>query len=362
MFKNKFLLIPVLILLIALIIDRIVMLEKIQAYFTKTVSEINYFHKPVLFQELKEYLSKPDRKKVLVYFGNSRALLFDNKYIAEHYPDWILFNFSVPGGTPDYFTFWLEQFKADNVKPDFILVDDSLEVFNFTSYIKLDEVLINGIDFPFILRYWNRYTSKEITNFLAKRLFMTYQYRPKLDTVLQRLKNNSAIAKNFIEWKRIIMERLKIERGSASSDISGNLSSSDDLVLRYSDGDFHSYVEPYTFNQNMLDFQEDNFKILNELGVKRAGIWVRIARPYFGYIKTRNAVPNPNKETIITAYSVWVSKITAIHEKYKVPFLNMNEDESYNCNYFTDASHMSSECFPAYTDYIFEKGIGIKKK
>ena len=362
MLKNKFLLIPILIFLIALMIDRIVMIEKSQAYFTKTVSEINYFHKPILFQDLKEYLAKPERKKVLVYFGNSRALLFDNRYIAEHYPDWILFNFSVPGGTPDYFTFWLEQLKADNVKPDFILVDNSIEAFNFTAYITLDEVLVNGIDFAYLIKHWNRYTSKNITNFIAKRLFKTYQYRPKLETILQRLKNDSAVAKNFGQWKIIISDRLRIERGSASADISGNISSSDELVQRYSEGDFHSYIEPYTFNQNMLEFQADNFRILNELNVKHAAIWVRVARPYFGYIKTRNAVANPDKSIITTAYSIWYPKITEIHNKYNTPLLNMNEDESYNCNFFTDASHMSSECFPDYTDYIFEKGIGVKKK
>src|SRR6185295_14490231 len=101
-----FLFLPLLILIAAYIIDKIFLMEDLQTYFTKTVSELNFFHKPVLFQELKDYLAKKDRKKVLVFFGNSRALLFNNKYIEEKYPDWILFNFSVPGGTPDYFLFW----------------------------------------------------------------------------------------------------------------------------------------------------------------------------------------------------------------------------------------------------------------
>ena len=361
MLKNKFLLIPVLIFLIALAVDRILMLEKIQTYFTKTVSEINYFHKPVLFQELKDYLQKPDRKKVFVYFGNSRALLFDNKYIAEHYPDWILFNFSVPGGTPDYFTFWLEQFQADNVKPDFILVDNSVEAFNFTARIKIDEVLVNGLDFPFILKYRSRYTSKEITNFIAKRLFKTYQYRPKLDTILQRLRNNSEIAKHYRQWRIQIAGKLKEERGSASSDISANATSSKELVLKYSEGDFHSYIDPFTFNENMLAFQKDNFRILKELGVSHSAIWVRVARPYFQYIQTRNAVL-PMKEQPITAYSIWYSKINAAHKEFGTGLFNMNEDKDYTCDFFTDASHMSTKCFPDYTDYIFERVIGVKKK
>ncbi len=361
MLKNKFLFIPVLIFLVALAIDRILMLEQIQTYFTKTVSEINYFHKPVLFQQLKEYLQKPDRKKVLVYFGNSRALLFDNRYIEEHYPGWVLYNFSVPGGTPDYFTFWLEQFQADNVKPDFILIDDAVEAFNSTARIKIDEVLVNGVDFPFILKHRSRYTSKEITNFIAKRLFKTYQYRPKLDTILQRLRDNSAIAKNYQQWRIKIAEKLKEERGSASSDISANATSSTELVLKYSEGDFHSYIEPFTFNENMLEFQKDNFRILKELGVRNATIWVRVAKPYFGYIQTRNAVMPP-KEQPITAYSIWYSKLNTAHKEFDMPLFNMNEDKEYTCDYFTDASHMSTKCFPDYTDYIFNKIVGVKKQ
>ena len=84
MLKNRFLLIPFFIFFIALGIDRILMLETIQTYFTKTVSEINFFHKPYLFNELKTYLAQKDRKKVLVLMGNSRALLFDNKYIESN--------------------------------------------------------------------------------------------------------------------------------------------------------------------------------------------------------------------------------------------------------------------------------------
>ena len=63
MLKNRFLLIPFFIFFIALGIDRILMLETIQTYFTKTVSEINFFHKPYLFNELKTYLSQKDIKK-----------------------------------------------------------------------------------------------------------------------------------------------------------------------------------------------------------------------------------------------------------------------------------------------------------
>lgn len=332
------------------------MLEGIQTYFTKTVSELNYFHKPVLFEELKTYLKKKDRKKVFVYFGNSRALLFSNKYIEEKYPEWIFFNFSVPGGTPDYFTYWLEKFKEEDVRPDFILVDDSVEAFNLRAKIKIDEVLVNGLDFKFLLSHADRYSSKEITNFIAKKLFKTYQYRPKLEVILSRLKNNSAVQKHYKEWRRTVLTKLTEERGNASSDLSGNRVSSDEVIQRYSEGDFNSYIENFTFNENMLKFQKDNFDILNDLGVPHASIWVRVAPAYFKLIKTRELKKESAPKI---AYDLWYEKISKIHKETGTVLFNMNEDESYKCNLFTDASHMSSECFPDYTDYIFKKIIQV---
>ena len=352
MLKNKFLLIPFLIFILALILDRIFMLEKIQTYFTKTVSEINYFHKPILFEELKTYLKKPDRKKVLVYFGSSRALLFNNQYIEKNYPNWILFNFSVPGGTPDFFHFWIEQFQAENIKPDYVLLDSSIEAFNLDAKIKIDEVLVNGLDFPFIVKHFDRYSSKEITNFLAKKLFKTYQYRPKLDTILQRMKNNSEIVVNYRKWRKIITENLTRERGSASSDLSSNATSSAELVNRFSIGDFSSYIELFRFNQNMMAFHKENFQILQSMQVPYSSIIVKIANPYYALIKTKPAFP-AKRDSIKTAYSIYYPKLEETLALTNTNIYNMNEEISYTCNLFTDASHMSSKCFPDYTDYIF---------
>ncbi len=352
MLKNRFLLIPFFIFFIALGIDRVLMLETIQTYFTKTVSEINFFHKPYLFNELKTYLAQKDRKKVLVLMGNSRALLFDNKYIESKYPDWILFNFSVPGGGPDYFLFWLEKFKRDNVKPDFILVDSSLEFYNLTPIIKLDESLVNGLEVNFVLRYANRYSKSELSNFISKRLFKTYQYRPKLSTILQRTKNNFDILISYREWRKQVFEKLIAERGSASSEFYKNKTQTDEIISKYAVGDTNSYLTPFVFNEDILKFQRDNLSILKELGVPSAFIMVRVAIPFFNFYKTKLTAKDPNGVSV-SPYSLYIPKMEQLSNEFQIPFLNMNDDSSYTCNAFTDASHMASECFPDYTDFIF---------
>ncbi|MBE7413284.1 MAG: DUF1574 domain-containing protein [Leptospiraceae bacterium] len=360
MIKNKFLLIPFLILLLAYTIDKLLLLENIQTYFTKTMSEVNYFHKPELFEELKIYLQQNNRKKVLVYFGNSRALLFNNAYIEKKYPDWILFNFSVPGGTPDYFLFWLEKFEKENVRPDFILLDNSIEAFNLKAFIKIDEVLVNGLDFNFIIRHNARYSKKEITNFIAKRTFRTYQYRPKFTTVLERIKNDFLILNMYRSWRKKTKERLTLERGSASSEFASGVTSKEEVVKKYAEGDYHSYLTPYEFNFDMLKFQKDCFEILSRMKIPHSGIWVRIAPPYLELIKNRQ-VARKEKE-VSTVYEIWYPKLKKIHTDTNTEFWNMNEDPSYKCNDFSDASHMSPSCFPDYTDFIFRNIFSQTRK
>lgn len=351
MIKNRFLLIPFLIVGIAYLLDKLLLVENIQTYFTKTMSEVNYSHKPELVDEMRIYLMQKNRKKVLAYFGNSRALLFSNDYIAKKYPDWILFNFSVPGGTPDYSLYLIEKLEKENIRPDFVLLDNSIEAFNLKAFIKIDEVLVNGLTFDFILRYAGRYSKKEITNFIAKRLFRTYQYRPKLETVLQRIENNFFILNTYREWRSRTRERLKKERGSASSEIASGHTSSEEVVKKYAEGDYKSYLVPYVFNENMLRFQKDNFTVLKRMGLPAAGIWVRVAPSYFQLIKNRPVPGETNK----TVYDIWFPKLTGIHYDAGIPFWNMNEDKTYNCNEFSDASHMSPKCFPAYTDFIMQQ-------
>ena len=355
-FKYRFLWLPFWVFCIAYIIDKILLLENIQTYYTKTVSEINFFHKPILFEQLKKYLQSPERKKVLVYFGNSRALLFDNSYIEKRYPNWILFNFSVPGGTPDYFLYWLEKFQKENIRPDFVLLDNSLEAFNKTPLIKIDECLANGFDFSFILRYYRRYTQSEINSFFAKRLFRTYQYRPKLETILSRMKNNFEILHHYREWRKKVMDNLIQQRGSASSQLSGNMTSSEEFIIKYAEGDYNSYLTPFEYMESMELFQKDNLRILSQMQIPHAGIWVKVAPAYFKLIKEK-------KQNGFTVYEIWKPRIEKLYRDFQTPFWNMNEDPSYNCNAFTDASHMASACFNDYTDFIFNKiNLPIQEK
>jgi len=352
--KNRYLLVPFLVFFTAYVLDKILLLENIQTYFTRTMSEVNYVQKPVTYEELKEYLKLKERKKVLVYFGNSRALLFNNAYIEKKYPEWILFNFSVPGGSPDYATWWLEKFREEEVKPDFVLLDHSIEIYNSRNKLQIDEVLLNGLDFPFLMKYRDRYSSQEISDFIAKKLFQTYKYRPKLSTIISRMKNDSLELKVYRKWREDIRQKLVKNRGSASAMTAGAGGNAgvmnNEALQKYSEGDFGTYLGEYQFKNSVLDFQQDNTDILKKMRIPHAAIWVRVSRPYFSLIMNKKVPVGNNSQT---PFAAWFPEIEKFHNLNKFPFWDMNRDKNYNCDKFSDAGHMAPGCYPDYTDFIF---------
>ncbi|TGL83577.1 DUF1574 domain-containing protein [Leptospira yasudae] len=351
MFRNRFLLVPFIIFLLAFGIDKLISSTAFEPYYSLTLSDLNFRHKEFLFDELKDYLQKKDRKKVLVYFGNSRALLFRNDYIEKKYPDWVLFNFSVPGGSPDYYLYWLERFQADAVKPDFILMDESIEIFNSSSVLTLDEVLFYGLSASFVFRHADRYSSSDLTGYIAKKLFHTHKNRPRIGVIRARAKNGGVLAAGYSKLRTTIWENLKKQRGSATSDASPRIVLPAELLKKRSNTDFKSYLTPFTFNPKMLANQEDAIRIVKESKVPFATIWVRVSRPYFELYKTQKVLTNEKDEK--TPYDIMVPILQKLHTSTGTQFWNMNEDPEYHCDDFSDPGHMSPSCFNDYADFIF---------
>ncbi len=349
--RNKFLLAPFLVLLLAFVLDKVLLSENIQTYFSKTMSEINYSQKEELYDDLKNYLSQKERRKVLIYFGTSRALLFENSYIEDTYKDWTLFNFSVPGGTPDYTLYWLERFQNDDIHPDFVLLDQSVEAYNSSAVISLDDVLTNGLSISFVLRHADKYSSSQITTLIAKRMFKTYHYRPKLGTILDRMKNDYAILKGYRALRANLKKSLKEGKGSAMTPGSSAGVLPDEMLRKSSWGDFHSYMVPFHFKDQPMFFLGKSYEILDKMNIPHAAIWVRVSRPYYSYIQNEIVELGSSKKG--TVYETWLKPVISFQKDYKVEFWNMNDDSKYKCDLFSDSGHMSPACYRDYTDYIF---------
>ena len=267
----------------------------------------------------------------------------------------------MPGGTPDYSYFWLQQFQEKGVRPDFILLDNSVESYNLDAKIKIDEVLVNGLTISFVLRHYSKYTKEEVSNLIAKRMFPSYQYRPNPKTALKRMKNNFEILRGFRFWRQRVRVRLQEERGSAASELSQNPVSSQENIKKIADGDFKSYMSPFRFNHNMLYFLENSVAIVQKMQVPTAIIWVKVAPYYLHLLKTQQVPTKAGSKEKVFVYQKWFGELATLYKKMNVAFWNMNEDPKYQCNQFTDASHMATSCYPDYTDYIFQH-MGVAKQ
>ncbi|GBF50238.1 hypothetical protein LPTSP4_17620 [Leptospira ryugenii] len=353
--KNKFLLTPVIVIALAFCLDKLLLFENVHTYFSKSLSDINYIQKNQLYGNLKEYLQRPDRKKVLVYFGNSRALLFDTEYIEAQYPGWTLFNFSVPGGKSDYTLQWMEKFKKDKVKPDFILFDHSVELYNSSATLSVDETLTNGLDVFFVLRHFKLFRSDEISTLIAKRMFRSYQFRPKLEVILKRAMNKEKYVYTYRDLRNNLFDRLTKNQGSAMTPGTHQAVLPEELLKKSARGDFHSYLVPFRFSNSTLEFLDQSIQITKEMSIPCATIWVRLSLPYMDHI--RNELVSVEDNQNMSIYDYWLPRILAYQNKINVPFWNMNDDKTYKCNEFSDAGHMSPSCYKDYTNFIFQRVV-----
>ncbi len=357
LFKHRFLLLPLFVILITFLLDKLILLENVHTYFSKSLSDINYIQKNQLYDDLLLYLKSPNRKKVLVYFGNSRALLFDTSYIEKTYPGWTLFNFSVPGGKSDYTLQWMEKFENDQVKPDAFLFDHSVELYNASATLKVDETLTNGLDVSFVLRHFKLFTTDEISTLIAKRMFRSYQYRPKLEVIIARAKQKEKFLYSYRELRNNLLNRLNENRGSAMTPGTHQAILPEELLKKSSRGDFLSYLVPFEFSENTLSFLDQSIQIAKRLQVPSATIWVRLSLPYLDHIKNdKILIVGKGTDTV---YGVWLPRILDYQTKTGIPFWNMNDDPNYNCNEFSDAGHMSPSCYKDYTDFILKRVIKL---
>jgi len=355
--------IPLLLFLTAFTFDKLILLDSFPIYYLTTASFINFQHKEELIKELKNYLeiNRNQRKKVLVILGNSRSMSFDNDYIQKRYPDWILFNFSVPGGTQDYFLYLMEKFKENQIKPDVIYFAVTPQGMNLKPSVLTDEVMVFGLPPSFIIKYFWYYKMEELTNYIGKKLFAVYKYRPKLRVIKNRWNDSQLIT--FVDFLIKTEEVLKENRGNVPSKVEFKPPISDDLLEQNALSIWKDFFIPFILNKNSLYFIEECIKIAKELKIPYIALLWPPVSPQLKEKKIKEKVAiveNNDLKIYKSVYEVWAPEMIHISQKYQIYWLDLNYEDPLKCNYFFDASHLASICYEEYTDKIFQK-IGEKK-
>lgn len=346
---------PVIVLLAALLVDKAPFAGDFELYFLKTASFLNYDHKEELAVELAEYLRRPDRRRVMVVFGNSRTLPFNNAAIQERHPDWTLFNFSVPGGTSDYFYYMMLKFQKMGIRPDSIYFAVTPQGFNDASRVEMDESMVNGLPVAFVLREFAHFRLDDLTNYFAKKLFWSYRYRPIPTLITQRMRNNSAEAKGLAEFIQNSERALRRNRGSVPA--SNEEPRTDPaLMRRHAESIWSDFFVPFRYSKNQHYFTERSLAISKEMGIPAALLWARVS-PDLRRMKNEIAVGVDQNGAPATVRELWLPEMERLSGQYGATILDMNYGESLSCDTFYDASHMAGICFGELADYLIQKSI-----
>lgn len=347
---------PLVIFILAFLIDKAFYIGNFPHYFLRTMAFANFRHKVDLTDELAIYLQQPGRKKVVVLFGNSRTMGFDNKYIEKKYPDWLLYNYSVPGGTTDYYAYYMSVFEKRKIKPDFAIFTITPQGYNAAPSWAMDEVLIEGLPVSFVLRNATRYSVDDLSNFAAKRLFWNYQYRPKLGVIAQRTAFDSALARAY---NRLIAKTTMIlEENRGSVPTSEGSVTPPALLEQNAEEVYRQFLVPFRLHDGQLKFTDDMLRRAKKLGVPSFMLWARVAPP-LRKLKNERPVPGTHGGTV---KSIWYPAVNELAAQNGVEILNMNEEGAIQCDEFYDASHMAGSCYAEFTDYLFSNMQRVLKK
>ncbi|MCB1139088.1 MAG: DUF1574 domain-containing protein [Leptospiraceae bacterium] len=350
---RRILLFPVLVLLGAFLLDKIFFIGNLEDYFLTTASFKNYNHKVEMLDELEEYLQRSDRKKVLALFGNSRTMPFSNQYIAERYPNWILFNFSVPGGTSDYYLYLLEQFEKRGLKPDHVFLAITPQGMNRTAAVSLDEVMITGLPPGFVARHASSYSLDDLSNYVAKKTFLVYQYRPKLWVIRDRMKEGHL--DQFRGFLGLLEDALRKERGSVPVKAEEGVVESEEKMEVYARSIWKDFFVPFHLSEDQVYFTRHGLEILHDLNVPTDLLWVRVSENLRRRIDTEKVAFRDGERSRHTVREVWEPAMRQLAGQFNARFLDMNFSTEFPCDQFSDASHLSAACFDEFTDYLMNE-------
>ncbi len=349
---KRYYLFPLLLFAAAFIVDKQFYIGGFERTFLRTASFINYEHKEELIDELRFYRASGGKKKILVLFGNSRTMTFDNAYIESRYPGWILYNFSVPGGTSDYYYYFMTQFKKHGIRPDFIYFTVSPQGFNTTPSIAMDEVMLNGLPVSFITKNFTHYSVDDLSNYFAKKSFWNYQYRPKLGLIVERLSNESQI-RTLQRFLSTTHTTLIQNRGSVPAAADYSASQDPELALISAKSTWRDFLSPFHLSQNQVYFTDRCLKTAQELQIPSLLLWARVG-PHLRRLKNETTVGKTADGKNQTIRSLWQPVVNELAQKRGSALLDMNYGETIGCDLYYDASHLAAQCFPDFTDYLFD--------
>lgn len=334
--EKKYLLTPVLFLILIFFLDKIFLIPFFQKDFVQEGNSIFYKHRKDLFAKLQKDPSL-GKKKLAVVLGDSRSYphsmlgITDPKLKSE----WILYNFSGPQSVPAYAYYCLSRLLELGIKPDLVVYSISPESFDERKNFFYNPFLKMMADQKFLETFWEEFSFETKENLFWDRVFI--------------FRSLSIDLKVF--WNRLTAGKLKQYNKNYNEDYA---------ILSFGNGEFVGYNNLI----NSKEFLEKDSKRIAEIYVKNfqySPLQEMFFRKFFDLSKQNSLQVLLVKPKVYPFYEKYLEEsgiqrqfgILADEVKsiYKISTLDFSDD---SCEYFNDASHQSVICFPPQTEKILK--------
>jgi hypothetical protein len=332
--KLKVAYIPLFLFLLVFILDKVFLIKKIQLLTQKDATFLYYQYKDELIKNLEEFYKNKQTKKILVIIGSSRLMFVDYQNFKKIYPDWEMYNFSVPVNSPAYYLYIIEKIINRKIKPDLILLESDPFQFNEFSPGFKKSNLPYTFDLPFVIRNFNLFQREEVSDFLGYLLFAGKKYPPDLYILWNRIRNPEDKLLQIFN-KTDEYQRKNNGCGLALIPFEDwyirDLSELESSAMGTKSWLYANYKE----SERQWEFFRRTIDLLKRNEVKYIVIKPQVSPVMENLLK--------NDKVINHAYIRWEEKIRNILPDKQ--WIDFSKSNTFYCNTFVDGSHMSKECY-----------------
>ncbi len=385
-FSKPSLLLPVLVVGLLFIADKIFLLPEVRDNFLQPGGMVYYRQRDLQIQRLKDHLAdhKTENEKTIVVLGDSRSFALGNA--PAHYSGYAnvnIFNFASPQAVPAYHDYMTYRILSSIHKPDYIILGLSLDGFNRSSGMMASPTMNFGLDAQYIQHNKDHIAEKDMQTYERSRRWALAGMRFSFSTLMSRLWNTVFPPKDEGNIEAMVFLKMFLDKTSdpAMSRLGDAMistqvndislysvhTSPEKYILDLGQGAQYSwfgtmndrelreeterlkrlYLASYEESAEQLWFFENMLKRAKEAGV-----------PVLVYLPQVNPYLAKLYETEPRIIEL-AERIRSITVSQGALFEDLNEPTPAHCTHYYDASHMSIMCFPGIADYLLGRLPGL---
>ncbi len=357
---QKLLVFPVLLLLSIFLLDKVFLLRTVRIHTQKDPTFLYYEYKYELLDKIAEEFSPESAHKrreaamrarttgeivpphrSLVVIGSSRLLFFDYETFRRNYPDWEVYNFSVPVNSPAYYAYILERIYERGVRPDYLILESDPFQFNEFSPGFRRSNLQYSFDLRFILSNFSRLRRDDVSAYLGRWLFAGMKYPPHPDRLSMLVNGNDRILPLFLKTDRYT--RNNNGCGFSPIPVPGWFEKDFSTLTISSEGTKGWLYGNYRESEMQWGFFEKALAMVHEHRTPLLIVRPQVSRPMQRLLE--------EDETIAYYTDRWRARLDAL--RGGSPFVDFSKGDPFFCNAYVDGAHMAMECY----DFVLDEAM-----